>query len=133
MIKFLLIVSFLAISEAALWRIDPMKKGNDGAKGLDQAGPNDPAQLIIGALSYLFESMESLNGRVGELEGLVQDIEATLSGQGGQEPGPDGSVNQEPSTDGAEPVRSDKRVVPLLIRKLESRLNEKSSEQKLFK
>ncbi|KAK3576027.1 hypothetical protein CHS0354_014869 [Potamilus streckersoni] len=127
MLKLLLIVSFLALTDAWGWYagIKPTKKGN-----VDQAGQNDPAKLIIGALLYLNGGIESLKDRVDMLEGQVQDIESVLSGQGGQEPGPEGTFNQEPSPGEQEPVRTDKTAVRLLLQKLESRLEEKKSDQK---
>ncbi|KAK3576026.1 hypothetical protein CHS0354_014868 [Potamilus streckersoni] len=131
MMNLLLVVSFLALTDAWWIRaIFPAKKYNLAAKGLDEAGQDNPAKLIIGALHYLNEGIDSLKDRVDMLEGQVQEIESVLSGQGGQEPGPEGTFNQEPSPGGQEPVRTDETAVRMLLQKLESRLEEKKSEQK---
>ncbi|KAL3891574.1 hypothetical protein ACJMK2_003830 [Sinanodonta woodiana] len=125
MMKLVLVVSFVALSAAL-----PYQRDNNVGKGSSQG---EPFKVIVGALIYLNEGLESLTKKVNALQEQVEEIQEHLSGEGGEENIPDGSGYPDEPPTGSEPVRSDETAVRMLMQKLESRLQEKKREQKQLK
>ncbi|KAL3891573.1 hypothetical protein ACJMK2_003843 [Sinanodonta woodiana] len=130
--KLFLLLSFLALSEAWLWRRGPFpfKKGNLSGKGPEQGSPSGPLKTIVGEIDELKQDVAALTGRVDEIEQKLEELALGIDEQ------EDGSENPESTTDpnalgqGGEP--SDETGVRALLQQLESRLKEKKSEQKLI-